>query len=624
MGFMFAVLFRVLKRVRLKERLAEGWPASHWLGSQDLPSISRQFIIVQIMCSVVAFCAFPLLILWQGTLSVEMAVVFGWFMGPLVAAAILVRLRSLRMAFAVSSISFTGLICTISILTGGLQSFALIWLLAVPFEAILSRDKNIVASSILIVMAGGAALLHYTTLQSFAVYSALTTSDPIGFVFGPVALALYIASLAMKVQSSSVAHLKLSCTNEARYRLLAENTSDLIVQYDVSGNVVFASPAAKTLLGVDPTMLENKDFLAHVHIADRPHYMQALNDVTTLGMASVLQCRVKVIVSNSSDQNDQFSANHSYTWVEMRTRPIWSNDQVITGVISTMNDITKQRDREEELEGMHRDIKELNDAKGRFLANISHELRTPLNAIIGFSDILDQELFGKLQNDKQKEYVKLINESGNHLLQVVTDILDMSKIDSGTFDIVPEAFDVKRLVETCTSILSQQAEMRGIELRTIVPDNLPEAVADSRACRQILINLISNALKFSDENSRVTVGARLEGSHLAYFIRDNGIGMSKGDLERIGQPFFQSDSALDRRYEGTGLGVSVVKGLTELHKGHVAFESELGKGTCVTVYIPVNCEADEITIQKFNANSEITRTSVLEQNEETILSKKIA
>ena len=100
--------------------------------------------------------------------------------------------------------------------------------------------------------------------------------------------------------------------------------------------------------------------------------------------------------------------------------------------------------------------------------------------------------------------------------------------------------------------------------------------------------------------------------------------MSKGDLERIGQPFFQSDSALDRRYEGTGLGVSVVKGLTELHKGHVTFESELGKGTCVTIYIPVNCEADEIRIQKFNANSEITETSVLEQNEENNLLEKIA
>ena len=624
MGFMFAVLFRVLKRVRLKERLAKGWPASHWLGSQDLPSISRQFLAVQIISSIIAFCAFPLLILWQGALSVEMAVVFGWFMGPLAAAVILVRLRSLKIAFAVASISFTGLICTISILTGGLQSFALIWLLAVPFEALLSRDKNIVISSILIVMAGGAALVYYTTLHSITAYSTLTATDPIGFVFGPVALALYIASLAMKAQSSSVAHLKLSNTNEARYRLLAENISDLIMQFDVSGNVVFASPAAKTLLGVDPTTLENKEFLEHVHIADRPNYMQALYDVTTLGMPSVLQCRVKAIVSNNNEQNNQFSANHHYTWVEMRTRPIWNNEEVITGVISSMNDITKQRAREEELQDMHHDIKELNDAKGRFLANISHELRTPLNAIIGFSDILDQELFGKLQNDKQKEYVKLIHESGNHLLQVVTDILDMSKIDSGTFDIVPEAFDVKNLVETCTSILSQQAEKRGIELRTIVPNNLPEAVADSRACRQILINLISNALKFSDENSRVTVGVRLEGNNLAYFIRDNGIGMSKGDLERIGQPFFQSDSALDRRYEGTGLGVSVVKGLTELHKGHVTFESELGKGTCVTIYIPVNCEADEIRIQKFNANSEITETSVLEQNEENNLLEKIA
>jgi len=147
-------------------------------------------------------------------------------------------------------------------------------------------------------------------------------------------------------------------------------------------------------------------------------------------------------------------------------------------------------------------------------------------------------------------------------------------------------------------------------LRTLVPANLPEAVADPRACRQILINLISNAVKFSNEGDSVIVGVRLEGDNLAYFIRDKGIGMSKSDLARIGQPFFQADSALERRYEGTGLGISVVKGLTELHKGRVMFESELGKGTCVTIYIPLNCEAEQVTVRELNAKPDERQPSV--------------
>lgn len=622
------MVFRVLKRVLLKGWQAESWPVSKWLGEHDLPPLYSQFISVQVLASVMALCAFPIWILWQATLTVEMVWVFGWLVGPLAAAVVLIRSGSITAAFAVSSISFTGLICTICILTGGLQSFALIWLLAVPFEAMVSRDKRIICTAILVILLGGGLLAFSGTALLFDIYPPLTATDPLGFILGPFALALYIAVLAMKMQTSNEGYQERMKVNEARYRLLAENTSDLIIQYDVSGNVVFASPATRTLLGVESSYLKNKSLIEHVHIADRPEYMQALSNVVARGMPSVIECRLKVRLdgcrSCERTKNIQIKVDHDYAWVEMRIRPIWNSEDEITGIISTTSDVTKRRMREEELHRMHRDIKELNDAKGRFLANMSHELRTPLNAIIGFSDILGQELFGKLQNEKQKEYVGLIHESGNHLLQVVTDILDMSKIDSGTFDIVPEPFDVKSLIETCTGMLSQQAEMRDIELRTIVPDDLPEAVADSRACRQILINLISNALKFSNQGDRVTIGVRLEGDNLAYFVRDNGIGMSKNDLDRIGQPFFQADSALDRRYEGTGLGVSVVKGLTKLHKGYVTFESELGKGTCVTVFIPLQCGVEQITVQQLSLKTFGPNTVSLGKDAENTVLEKIA
>lgn len=605
-GFVFAVLFRVFERVQLNKRIEKDWPLGHWLGSQDLPCIQRQFLGVQLMASMIALCVFPLWILWQATLTVEMALVFFWLMGPLAAAAVLIQSRSFLAAFFISSLSFAGLISTLCMLTGGLKSFALIWLLAVPFEAVLSRDKRILSAAVLIVCVCLALLSQSPLFNTLSAYPALTAADPLGFVFGPLALTLYIAGLAMKMNATNVGVQNRLNSSEERYRLLAENSKDLILEYDIEGKIVLASPAAKSLLGVDASKLEGNDFLEYIHIADRPSYMQGYSDVAKQGMPRNLQCRMKVNLAKnkrcSKKQDKGIAVDHDYAWVEIRSRPLWNHKQDITGVISTIVDITEQHAREEELQAMHREIKELNDAKGRFIANMSHELRTPLNAIIGFSDILSQELFGKLQNKKQKEYVELINESGNHLLQVVTEILDMSKIDSGTFDIVPEPFDVKSLVETCTNILSQQAEVRGIELQNIVPDDLPEAVADPRACRQILINLISNALKFSNEDGRVVVGVRLEGSKLAYFIRDNGIGMSKEDLERIGQPFFQADSAHDRRYEGTGLGVCVVKGLTELHEGEVRFESKPGKGTTVTVYMPLECDVDQTTVHDFNAD----------------------
>lgn len=585
-----------------------------WLMPSDWPSLHRRFLGAQVVASVTALCVFPLWIFWKGALDIDMALIFGWLMGPLLAAVVLARLRSLEAAFAVSAISLTGLICTVSVLTGGLQSFAMIWLIAVPFEALLSREKRIIVAALAIALSG-AGVMHYGDLQSwFSQQPALTPADPLGFAFGPFAVVLYVAALAARTQGINSGYQSLLRANEARYRLLAENTSDLITQHDVDGRVVFASPAASLLLGVEPFRLEDTGFLERVHIADRPAYMQLLSDVATRGLPLVNEFRVRTQFPDEDHQkrtsNHPITVDHGYSWVEMRSRPIWNEIQCVAGIISITRDITERRMQEEELRAAHENLKELSDAKSRFLANMSHELRTPLNAIIGFSDILGQELFGKLQNEKQKEYIGLIHDSGNHLLQVVTDILDMSKIDSGTFDIVPEAFEVKNLIETCTGILSQQAEARGIRLRTLVPANLPEAVADPRACRQILINLISNAVKFSNEGDSVIVGVRLEGDNLAYFIRDKGIGMSKSDLARIGQPFFQADSALERRYEGTGLGISVVKGLTELHKGRVMFESELGKGTCVTIYIPLNCEAEQVTVRELNAKPDERQPSV--------------
>jgi cell cycle sensor histidine kinase DivJ len=283
----------------------------------------------------------------------------------------------------------------------------------------------------------------------------------------------------------------------------------------------------------------------------------------------------------------------------MTTRPqrfIWAEidlsmlpgSTVAGEICALVRDISAVKQRASELT-LAREKAEASDAaKGRFLATMSHELRTPLNAIIGFADILDEEVFGALGNDQQREYVGLIRESGGHLLQLVNDLLDMSKLDAGHFQIVAEPFSLATVVDRCTRLVSQQIEKAGLTLTIDVPDTLPELVADQRAVRQVLINLLSNAYKFTPQGGTITLRARKDAGNLVLSVIDNGIGIAAKDLGKIGQPFFQANNAYDRDHQGTGLGLSVVKGLCELHTGSLSISSVEGEGTTVTVRIPFN------------------------------------
>lgn len=237
-----------------------------------------------------------------------------------------------------------------------------------------------------------------------------------------------------------------------------------------------------------------------------------------------------------------------------------------------------------------------NRAKSEFLASMSHELRTPLNAIIGFSEIMRSGMFGDLGSAKYDEYCRDIHDSGTYLLNVISDILDMSKIEAGSFDVTPEPFDLAPVVERCGQLMLTQAEAAGVTLDLEVEVGMPELCADRRACRQILLNLLSNAIKFTDRGGRVVCGARRDGRRIALFVRDNGIGIAPEDLPKLGNPFVQADSGYDRRHEGTGLGLSVVKGLAQLHGGTMSIDSALGKGTTVTVSLPIGGEREPANI----------------------------
>jgi cell cycle sensor histidine kinase DivJ len=192
--------------------------------------------------------------------------------------------------------------------------------------------------------------------------------------------------------------------------------------------------------------------------------------------------------------------------------------------------------------------------------------------------------------ERRAEYSRLINDSGTHLLSVVNGILDMSKMETGDFTISPEPFEADKVIANCCDMLALKARESGIDLVLRLNPELPSLVADKRAFKQIMLNLVSNAVKFTGSGGRIVVSARMDANVLCVAVEDNGVGISPADLPKVGSPFFQARTTYDRRHDGTGLGLSIVKGLVMLHGGHVDIASRLGEGTKVTVRLPLDCE----------------------------------
>jgi two-component system, cell cycle sensor histidine kinase DivJ len=190
---------------------------------------------------------------------------------------------------------------------------------------------------------------------------------------------------------------------------------------------------------------------------------------------------------------------------------------------------------------------------------------------------------------RRREYADIIRSSGQHLLSVVNSILDISKIEAGSFQITPDHFELEPLIAQCCDMVRLKAEENGVQLHREPSVNIPEIVADKRAVKQILINLVSNAVKFSNTGGRVTLRSRVNGNAVTIEIEDGGIGVMARDLARLGDPFFQAKDSYDRPYEGTGLGLSVVRGLVGLHGGSMKVESAPGEGTRVTITLPLDC-----------------------------------
>ena len=256
-------------------------------------------------------------------------------------------------------------------------------------------------------------------------------------------------------------------------------------------------------------------------------------------------------------------------------------------VISIYSDVTEIKASERRLIEAHSQAETANRAKGDFLANMSHELRTPLNAIIGFSEVISNELFGPIVNEKYLEYIRDIHTSSLHLLSIINDILDMSKIEAGKVELAKEIVQIQNVISEVMRMVHERARSRDIELTAELPDEDVEIWADERSMKQIFLNLLSNAIKFSNEGGRIYVRIVADRSDVAVLeIEDHGIGMSAEEQERALQPFGQAKPATTRNYGGTGLGLPITKGLVEAHGGTLTIDSRAGCGTLVRIVLP--------------------------------------
>ena len=227
-----------------------------------------------------------------------------------------------------------------------------------------------------------------------------------------------------------------------------------------------------------------------------------------------------------------------------------------------------------------------NKHKSDFLANMSHELRTPLNAIIGFSEVLSERMFGEI-NEKQADYLKDIHESGKHLLSLINDILDLSKIEAGRMDLEISTFDLPSALSNAMTLVRERAQRHGIQLALDVDSELGSFQADERKFKQIVLNLLSNAVKFTPDGGRVSVSAKKDTTHVEIAVQDTGIGIAPEDQAAVFEEFKQVGRDYTKKAEGTGLGLTLTKRFVELHGGEIRLESKLGKGSTFTISLPI-------------------------------------
>ena len=403
------------------------------------------------------------------------------------------------------------------------------------------------------------------------------------------------AACSLCVLGMQIAHIRTrrSAAEEGQFSALCATMQDIVLRFDRTGAVAAVSRDPSDILGLSSGDLMGRGLFERVHVADRPAFLRLISDSVRSPETLSAQMRLR----SGTVRNDVTSFDAPvFIWVELRARCLNPAQLEETAeVLGIIRDMTQSKEVETQLALAQGQAEGSTIWKDQFLACVSHELRTPLNAIIGFSEILGNDALVPKDRAKIVEYANIIQSSGEHLLSVVNSILDVSKIQSGRFELTPEPFALAPLVDQCFDIVSLKARSKQIRLEKDIPVRIEDIVADKRACKQIVLNLLSNAVKFTPDRGNVKLSLRQEGNSILIMVADTGIGIAAQDLSNLGNPFFQAQTNYDRAYEGTGLGLSVVCGLVGLHGGNIAVESMVGEGSCFTIRLPLDCRRMTVT-----------------------------
>jgi PAS domain S-box-containing protein len=358
------------------------------------------------------------------------------------------------------------------------------------------------------------------------------------------------------------------------YRLMTEEACDIIILYAEDRRVLFASQALERVLGYRAEQIERDRALNLIHPEDIEEFRKVWE-------------RPGAGETRTATYRTKHAAGH-YVWIEVSTRAVCD---IATGAlrhtVCVARDVTERKKQELEATAARERAEAANQAKSRFLANMSHELRTPLNAVIGFTDLMRQGMFGALGNERYEEYATLIYDSGQLLLDLISDMLDMAKIEAGKLELNMERVDLTGTIEDSVRLLTDRADNAGLDISVAMPKVPIQLTADRRAVKQVLLNLLTNAIKFTPAGGHIDVVVRVDGGRVMLSVRDTGIGIPAHELPRLGRPFEQvcGDPMLAK--SGTGLGLALVRALVEKHGGQLRIDSEEGVGTQVSVDFPL-------------------------------------
>ncbi|MEX0696535.1 MAG: ATP-binding protein [Dongiaceae bacterium] len=370
-------------------------------------------------------------------------------------------------------------------------------------------------------------------------------------------------------------HEEVRRKSEERFRHFAEASSDWLWEQDENLRFRYLSNAVNLKSGLS----------AAAHIGE------TRQEVVTLGVTDEQWQRHQADLDARRPFRDfqfqRINPQGKIRDISVSGTPIFDAEGRFTGYRGIARDITDIKRREAELLEAKLASDAANRAKSEFLANVSHELRTPLNAILGFSEVMTNEMFGPLGGPRYREYARDIHTSGEHLLELINDILDVAKIEAGRYEPRDDEVSVSSVVESCVRLLQPRIEAGGLTLSTAIQRQELCVRADERALKQIVLNLLSNAVKFTPSGGWVKVDAAIQpDGGLSVAVADTGIGIDAADIPRVLLPFQQIDNSFSRKFEGTGLGLPLAKSLAEAHGGRLDITSAPGQGTTVTVQFP--------------------------------------